>query len=155
MPERTTIQVVTSVDDEIVEAIARLVPQLGPANRSPTAEQIREIVASPCTTLLVARDRVAGGQIVGSLILIIFRLGTGLRAWIDDVVVDSSARGKGIGDALSREALEIARSRGVATVDLTSRPEREAANRLYQKLGFRRRETNVYRFVFDEGDREP
>ena len=77
--------------------------------------------------------------------LVTFRIPTGLRAFIEDVVVDVSARREGIGEALTREAIAIARAKGARTIDLTSRPSREAANRLYQRLGFERRDTNVYR----------
>jgi len=93
--------------------------------------------------LLIARD---DERIVGSLTLVVFPIPTGVRAWIEDVVVDSSVRGKGVGEALNREALRIARNKGAVTVDLTSRPSREAANRLYQRLGFEKRDTNVYRY---------
>ncbi len=86
------------------------------------------------------------GDIVGSLTLVVFRIPTGVRAWIEDVVVDESARGHGVGEALNREALRVAREHGAITVDLTSRPSREAANRLYQRLGFTERNTNVYRY---------
>jgi ribosomal protein S18 acetylase RimI-like enzyme len=96
--------------------------------------------------LLVARDRSAGGRIVGSLTLAVFRIPTGVRAWIEDVVVDTVARGKGAGEALSRTALAIAAERGARSVELTSRPSREAANRLYRRVGFEPRETNVYRY---------
>jgi ribosomal protein S18 acetylase RimI-like enzyme len=154
MTETIEIAVATAANPELVEALARLIPQLGPNAPVPTAEEVREIVDSPSTTVLVARDQSDGGRIIGALFLIMFRVGTGLRALIEDVVVDIEARGKGIGEALSREALAIAASRGAATVDLTSRPARGAANRLYQRIGFRRRETNVYRFVFEEGDRD-
>ncbi|MCS5685302.1 MAG: GNAT family N-acetyltransferase, partial [Acidimicrobiales bacterium] len=78
-----------------------------------------------------------------------FRIPTGLRAWIEDVVVDEAARGRGIGDALNRAAIERARAAGARTVDLTSRPSREAANRLYRRLGFVERGTNMYRRVID------
>src|SRR5262249_10395342 len=108
-------------------------------------------VASPCTVLLVARDRTQGGRIVGSLTLAVFRIPTGVRAWIEDVVVETSARGKGAGEALSRAALDIASARGARTVELTSRASREAANRLYQRIGFKTRETNVYRYSYDGG----
>jgi ribosomal protein S18 acetylase RimI-like enzyme len=91
----------------------------------------------------VARDDT--GTIVGSLTLVLFRIPTAIRAWIEDVVVDESARGRGVGEALSREALRVAADAGARTVDLTSRPSREAANRLYQRLGFKQRDTNVYR----------
>jgi ribosomal protein S18 acetylase RimI-like enzyme len=84
---------------------------------------------------------------VGSLTLATFRIPTGVRAWIEDVVVDSSARGHGVGEALNIAAIEEARARGAITVELTSRPSREAANRLYQRLGFVARETNVYRYT--------
>ena len=105
--------------------------------------QLDEIVGSEATHLLVARS--ADRTIVGSLTLVLFRIPTGLRAWIEDVVVDGDARGQGVGEALNRYALDVAAERGARSVDLTSRPSREAANRLYQRLGFEPRETNVYR----------
>lgn len=86
---------------------------------------------------------------MGSLTLVLFRIPTGVRAWIEDVVVDESARGRGVGDVLSRTALETAAAAGARTVDLTSRPSRQAANRLYQRLGFERRDTNVYRLQLE------
>jgi ribosomal protein S18 acetylase RimI-like enzyme len=102
-------------------------------------------VASPATRLLVAHDE--AGAVIGMLTLAVFRIPTGVRAWIEDVVVDDAARGRGAGEALSRHALELARAEGARTVELTSRPSRAAANRLYQRLGFAPRETNVYRFT--------
>lgn len=105
--------------------------------------ELREIVGDSATVVFVARD---GGVIVGLLTLAMFRIPTGMRAWIEDVVVDGRARGKGVGEALNRAALATARHRGAKTVDLTSRPSREAANRLYQRIGFVRRDTNVYRY---------
>lgn len=89
------------------------------------------------------------GEIVGTLTLACFHIPTGTRAWIEDVVVDDAARGEGIGAALVEEAVRLARTAGARTIDLTSRPEREAANRLYERTGFARRETNVYRRVLD------
>ena len=126
-----SVTVCKAVTPEIVDAFGRLIPQL---SRSAT---------SPASHLLVAR---VDGEIVGSLTLIVFRIPTGVRAWIEDVVVDEAARGHGVGEALNHEALRIARELGAITVDLTSRPSREAANRLYQRLGFTARETNVYRY---------
>ncbi|HYW03441.1 MAG TPA: GNAT family N-acetyltransferase [Gammaproteobacteria bacterium] len=140
-----SVEVVTSVTPEVEEAMARLVPQLSSSNPAPDPATLREIVCSPCTLLLAARD---GERIVGSLTLAMFRLPTGMRAWIEDVVVDADARGRGVGEALSRRALELASAEGAVTVDLTSRPSREAANRLYQRIGFEKRETNVYRYRF-------
>lgn len=142
----TTIEIATEATHEVVEAMVRLLPQLSSSAPPPTAADIGEIVGSPATLLLLAR---VGGQIVGSLTLALFRLPSGMRAWIEDVVVDGSARGHGVGEALNRAALEAARHRGARTVDLTSRASREAANRLYQRLGFVARETNVYRYSLD------
>ncbi|HYF46786.1 MAG TPA: GNAT family N-acetyltransferase [Acidimicrobiales bacterium] len=138
-----TVDGVSEVDDELVEAFERLTPQLSSSNPPPSREALEEIVASPATVLFVARDE---GGVLGSLTLALFRIPTGLRAWIEDVVVDESARGKGVGAALNEAALDHARSVGARTVDLTSRPSREAANRLYQRLGFVQRDTNVYRY---------
>jgi ribosomal protein S18 acetylase RimI-like enzyme len=134
------------VPPEVVEAFARLIPQLSRSNPPPSAEELAAIAASEASVLLIARDPERAGEIVGSLTLVMFRIPTGLRAWIEDVVVDESARGRGVGDALNQFALARARDAGCRTVDLTSRPSREAANRLYQRIGFTLRETNVYRF---------
>jgi ribosomal protein S18 acetylase RimI-like enzyme len=148
MAEDRGIDVVaaTRADDELVAAFGRLLPQLSRSGAPPSREVLGEIVASPCNTVLVARDRRDGGRIVGTLTLVVFRIPTGIRAWIEDVVVDESMRGRGVGEALSREAMRRAVERGARTVELTSRPSREAANRLYQRLGFRLRDTNVYRY---------
>jgi ribosomal protein S18 acetylase RimI-like enzyme len=141
------IEEVTEVTPELVEAFERLVPQLSSSNPPPGEDELAAIVTSPCSSLLVARDPLADGRIVGSLTVVLFRIPTGMRAWIEDVVVDGDARGSGVGEALNRFALDLADANGARTVDLTSRPSREAANRLYRRLGFVRRETNVYRFT--------
>lgn len=133
-----------SVTDELVDAFALLIPQLSSSNPAPGREQLQAIVSSPSCVLFVAR---VDGRIVGSLTLATFPIPTGVRAWIEDVVVDGSARGHGVGEALSMAAIEEARARGAVTVELTSRPSREAANRLYRRIGFVQRETNVYRFT--------
>jgi ribosomal protein S18 acetylase RimI-like enzyme len=143
------IEVCREVSDEVVEAFAGLIPQLSSSSPPPRREELQELVDSPATTLLLARD---GDAIVGSLTLVVFRIPTGLRAWIEDVVVDDSARGKGVGAALNEHALDVARGLGARTVDLTSRPSREAANRLYQRLGFEARDTNVYRITLEPGE---
>ena len=137
------VEEVTEVTSEVVAAFARLVPQLSRSSPPPTEAELDEMVASPATVVLVARD--GEGQIVGTLTLALFRIPTGLRAWIEDVVVDEGVRGGGVGEALTRAALERAAAAGARSVDLTSRPSREAANRLYHRLGFERRDTNVYR----------
>ena len=138
------VEAATEVTAELVEAIAGLVPQLSSSSPSPGSGELIEIVSSPATTLLVAR--LPEGGIVGTLTLAIFRIPTGVRAWIEDVVVDGGARGRGVGEALNEEAIRRAAAAGARSVDLTSRPSREAANRLYQRIGFKQRETNVYRY---------
>lgn len=142
-PAAVTVAEATDVTEELLAAMARLLPQLSSSATPLDETALAEIVASPTTLLLVARQRAV---VVGSLTLVLFRLPTGIRAWIEDVVVDEVARGAGVGAALNRAALERARTAGARTVDLTSRPSRQAANRLYQKLGFVPRQTNVYRF---------
>ena len=138
------VEEATEVSDELVAAFRRLVPQLSKSAPPTSREDLDEIARSPATVLLVARDD--AGTVVGSLTLVVFRIPTAMRAWIEDVVVDEAARGTGVGELLNREALRVAAGRGAKTVDLTSRPAREAANRLYQRLGFKQRDTNVYRF---------
>ncbi|HEV3281541.1 MAG TPA: GNAT family N-acetyltransferase [Acidimicrobiales bacterium] len=140
-----TVDEALEVDDELVEAFARLIPQLSSSSPPPGPDELGEIVASTASELLVARGD--DGSIVGSLTLATFRVPTGLRAWIEDVVVDETVRGAGVGEALVVEAVKRAQSRGARSVDLTSRPSREAANRLYQRLGFEPRTTNVYRMA--------
>jgi ribosomal protein S18 acetylase RimI-like enzyme len=144
--EVSEVEGAAAVTSEIVAAFARLIPQLSSSNPPPSGPELEAIAGSQAARLLVARDPDRAGEIVGSLTLVVFRIPTGLRAWIEDVVVDGSARGRGVGDALNRAALDRARAAGCRTVDLTSRPSREAANRLYQRLGFIERTTNVYRF---------
>jgi ribosomal protein S18 acetylase RimI-like enzyme len=129
------------VDEALVEAVARLVPQLSPKRQGPGIAELEELVATPGTRLIVARD---GGAVLGMLTLIVYPVPTGIRAWIHDVVVDEPARGRGVGEALTQEALRQARDAGAISVELTTRPEREAANRLYRRLGFEQRETTVY-----------
>jgi ribosomal protein S18 acetylase RimI-like enzyme len=137
----------SGVDDELIAAFNRLVPQLSRGAAVPTPELIREIVEAPANTVLIARDDRDNGRIVGMLTLVVFRIPTGVRAWIEDVVVEETVRGRGVGEALSQEAIQRAVGAGARTVELTSRPSRAAANRLYQRLGFVRRDSNVYRYT--------
>jgi ribosomal protein S18 acetylase RimI-like enzyme len=139
------VTVAREVTPELVAAIARLIPQLSGSAAPIDASIVAEVIAAPSHIVLLARDRADGGTIVGTLTLVIFRIPTALRAWIEDVVVDSSARGRGVGEALTQEALRLAAERGARTVDLTSRHSRVAARRLYEKVGFTLRDTNVYR----------
>lgn len=132
----------TEASTELLADLRRLLPQLSTSAPPISAAELSAIVGSPATVLLVARLE---GTVVGCLTLAQFRVPTGMRAWIEDVVVDEAARGSGVGAALTLAAVERARTAGARTVDLTSRPSRRAANRLYQRLGFVARETNVYR----------
>lgn len=139
-----TIEVASEVGDDIVEAFARLIPQLSKSSPPPSKSELQAIADHEACFLLIARED--DGAILGSLTLVIFPIPTAVRAWIEDVVVDDDARGKGVGELLNRRALEISAEHGAKTVDLTSRPSREAANRLYQRIGFEQRDTNVYRY---------
>jgi ribosomal protein S18 acetylase RimI-like enzyme len=133
-----------AVTPELVAAFRVLTPQLSRSAPAPGGSELAEMVRSPATILLMARDPAKG--FVGSLTLVLFRIPTGVRAWIEDVVVDEASRGRGVAEILCREALNRASAAGARTVDLTSRPSREAANRLYRRLGFVERDTNVYRW---------
>ncbi len=141
------IEIVASVTDELVEAYERLTPQLSSSNPPPSREALEDIVAAPATDVFVVTDD--DGKILGTSTLATFRIPTGRRAWIEDVVVDDAARGQGVGGALTRAMVDRAEELGCTTVDLTSRPSREAANRLYLREGFEVRETNVYRKKLD------
>jgi ribosomal protein S18 acetylase RimI-like enzyme len=141
------VEVLDKVTGEVVEAFARLLPQLSSSAPPLGQADIEAIAASPASTVLVARS---AGAICGTLTLVMFSIPTGLRAWIEDVVVDGSTRGQGAGEALTREALRLAREAGARSVDLTSRPSREAAGRLYERVGFAARESRLYRYTFRE-----
>lgn len=138
---------VTQVTDDLVSALGRLLPQLSPSYGPPSRADLEEMLGSRATVLFVARDPERGGEIVGSLALVLFRIPSGVRAWIEDVVVDAGARNRGVGEALSRAALKRAAAAGAKAVDLTSRASREAANRLYRRLGFVPRETGLFRYA--------
>jgi ribosomal protein S18 acetylase RimI-like enzyme len=144
------VEVLREVTDETVEAFGRLLPQLSRSAPALDHDALSAVVGCPTNTVLVARaDGVNGepGEIIGTLTLAIFPIPTGWRAWIEDVVTDEAARGQGVGTALTREALRLAAEHGARTVDLTSRPSREAAGRLYERNGFMRRESRLYRFT--------
>ena len=138
------IVTVDKADPWMLEGLNALLPQLSDAAPGLSIEQLEQIVASDCTTLLAALEE---RRVVGSLTLAIFRIPTGLRARIEDVVVSPSERGRGIGELLMRQAMALAKDRGAAGIDLTSNPARMAANRLYQKIGFIPRHTNAYRYT--------
>lgn len=138
------IQTVSEITEELHAALQRLIPQLGAHKVPPTWEDLKELVESESSTLLIAREPDKSGSIEGILCLTVYRVPTGLRSMIEDVVVDESARRKGIGEALVRHAIELARVAGADGVSLTSNPQREAANQLYRSMGFQLRQTNPY-----------
>ena len=136
---------VREVTGEVAAAMRHLLPQLSASAAPPDQAAVQRIVSSEAITLLAAR---LDGQIVGLLTLAMFPIPTGFRAWIEDVIVDEAARGQGIGEALTKMALDLAAGAGARTVDLTSRPSREAAGRLYERVGFAERSTRIYRYTF-------
>jgi ribosomal protein S18 acetylase RimI-like enzyme len=141
-----TIEELREVTDDVVEAFGRLLPQLSRSAKPLDAAAIRALVSSPAVTVLLARS---DDKIIGTLSLVLFRIPTGVRAWIEDVVVDAAAGRQGTGTALVRAAVELARAAGARTVDLTTRPARVAAGNLYERAGFSQRETRVYRYTFE------
>jgi len=143
-----SVKAATEVDDGLVEAFSRLIPQLSSSSPPPTAAELLSIIDNPNSVLFIAEldGEDDARSVVGSLTLAFYRIPTGLKAWIEDVVVDESARGLGVGEALNLAAIDESRQRGAKNVSLTSRSSREAANRLYQRLGFEPYETNLYRF---------
>jgi ribosomal protein S18 acetylase RimI-like enzyme len=141
------IELVECLSDELLDALTRLIPQLKISSPHFTWEDAAELLSSDVVSLLIARSD--GGDIIGMLTLIVYRTTSGVRARIEDVVVDESIRGMGIATALTERALEIAQARGADGVALTSNPRRVEANRLYQNMGFKKWETNVYFYKFD------
>ena len=142
------IETVSQITDELQASLQRLVPQLTSNHPPPTPDHLRELISSEASTILAARYPNARAPIVGLLTLVLYRVPTGTRARIEDVVVDEELRGKGIGERLVRHALELAREAGADGVALTSNPKREAANRLYRRLGFKPWATNLYFYSF-------
>ena len=134
------IERVTEASDELVATIRALLPQLTEARTPPTLEQLQDVVSNQ--TLLLARGD--DGGVLGTLTFALYRVSSGVKGRIEDVIVDESARGQGVGEALVREAMRLANEAGVLMLELTSMPYRQAANRLYRRLGFVRKPTNVY-----------
>ena len=134
------IEHVTEASDELVATIRALLPQLTEARTPPTLEQLQDVVSNQ--TLLLARGD--DGGVIGTLTFVLYRVSSGVKGRIEDVIVDESARGQGVGEALVREGMRLANEAGVLMLELTSMPYRQAANRLYRRLGFVRKPTNVY-----------
>lgn len=144
------IQPIHEVTDELLEAFQRLMPQLSASMQPPTREALQALVDFPASTLLVARAA-ESTPIIGAATLAVVRAPSGVHARLEDVIVDETVRGQGVGEALTREVIHLAKESGADYIALTSNPRREAANRLYQRVGFTRWETNVYRMNLDGG----
>ncbi len=136
------IEIVTQADDELYDAFQHLIPQLTDNNPPPSLDNLAALLQDTASTLIVARHD--NGRIVGALTLAVYRVPTGIRSVIEDVIVDVTVRGEGIGEALMRRAIELAREKGANNISLTSNPMRKAANKLYLRVGFTKRETNAY-----------
>ena len=149
-----TVELITAATPEIHEAMGRLIPQLSRSAAPMSEADVQRFLSQDSVHLFAFRPDEADAQgnrpILGMLSLVAFEIPTGVRAWVEDVVVDEAARGQGAGFALVEAAVEHAKNVGARTVDLTSRPSREAANRLYQRAGFQLRETNVYRVPLEQ-----
>lgn len=150
-PEKISITQVDKLTEELFNACQRLIPQLTRNNPAPTRQELEQLLSSKSSLLFTARHSDYGNSIIGLATLILYRVPTGLRAYIEDVVVEEPARGRGIGEALTRACLERAEQAGASQVMLTSNPNRYAANRLYRRMGFELRETNVYRYKLSPG----
>ena len=154
MPDRyplLKISKATEMTEELYQACQRLVPQLTSNNPPPTRQELTLMLSTGSSTVYLARHRDYGDEIIGLATLVLYRVPTGMRAYIEDVVVDERARGRRVGEALTRACLEQAEAAGASQVMLTSNPGRIAANRLYQRMGFELRKTNVYRYAFERG----
>ena len=149
-----TVELITAATPEIHEAMGRLIPQLSRSAAPMSEADVQRFLSQDSVHLFAFRPDEADAQgnrpILGMLSLVAFEIPTGVRAWVEDVVIDEAARGQGAGFALVEAAVEHAKNVGARTVDLTSRPSREAANRLYQRAGFQLRETNVYRVTLEQ-----
>ena len=139
---------ITEMSQKVYDAFERLLPQLSSSAKIPTWEEMEDLINSKAGIVLAAvDDEDPEGTILGTMTLVVFRIPTGVRAWVEDVVVDKEARGKGIGEKLIRTSIERAKAEGAKTIDLTSRPSRVEAHRLYKRCGFEMRETCVFRRI--------
>ena len=137
------ISEIQQADEAVLTSVNRLLPQLSKSAKLIDIKQLNRLTESECTRLYFAKE---GTEVLGMLSLVVFPIPTGFKAWIEDVVVDERARGKGVGKALMKKALAEAENLGTKSIDLTSRPSRETANKLYQSIGYQERATNVYRY---------
>lgn len=136
------IEIASKATVELYEAFQRLVPQLTNNNPPPSLDDLSALLRDAASTLMIARDE--DQNIIGALTLTVYRVPTGIRSIIEDVIVDDSARGQGVGEALMKRAIDLAKEKGAGNISLTSNPMRAAANKLYLRVGFEKRDTNAY-----------
>jgi GNAT superfamily N-acetyltransferase len=140
------IEAVSEPTPEVLKALERLLPQLNSTLPVPDMARLERLLADPSVTLLLARD---GEEIVGTTTVIVYTTPFWIKARLDEVVVDASARGKGVGEALVLAALEVGRASGAQVAELQSGrgPARDAAHALYERIGFRIRDSDVMRIA--------
>lgn len=144
--EQITITSLTEPSSEVEEAVKNLAKKIGNNYKELTTQDFHDMITSPNITVLAAKD---GEAIIGMITVLVYRIPYVKKAYLDDLVVDEAYRGHGIAKQLMKQAIDLAKEKGAAYIDLTARPERVAGNSLYEKFGFKKRETNVYRLVFD------
>ncbi len=143
------IKIVREVDADLVEAFRFLMPQLTSFSPPPDGDKLEQIIRTPCVTLFTASDPLKAQAIIGTLTLVVFPTPTGVHSWIEDVIVAEDSRNRGVGEMLVQAAMNEARRQGATAINLTSRPSREAANRLYRRMGFQQRQTNLYQLKLE------
>ncbi len=141
------IEVAKQASPALLRAVTSLLPQLTSSGRSMTAAELNTMITTPAATLLIAKDE---EKIVGMISLAVVQMPTGLRSYLEDLVIDASYRRRGAATILLHAAIDVARNAGARTLDMTSRPSRTGAILLYERLGFRRRDTNAFRYTFYE-----
>ncbi|MFV0536376.1 MAG: GNAT family N-acetyltransferase [Dysgonomonas sp.] len=137
------IKQIKEITPEIIEAFSILIPQLTAKSETPNKKYLEEIIKTQSAYLFTA----CNPDIVGSITVVVMNTPSGSKAWIEDVIVDKNARGQNVGEKLVSFAIDFAKKLNITSINLTSSPDRVAANKLYQKLGFILRETNVYRLT--------
>lgn len=147
--QKISIESITEVTSEVVDAIQQLAQKIGSNYKQLTENDLQDMVASPNTTILVAR---VDQKIVGMITVLVFRIPYVKKAYLDDLVIDETYRGHGIAKQLMKQAMNLATNKGASYVDLTARPRRMEGNSLYESLGFKKRDTNVYRLIIDYGE---
>lgn len=144
--KKLKFQEINEFQSSYLADINQLLAQLSSSHPSISQQELQNILSSPNSHLYVV---LLEERIIGMATLCTYLCPTGRKAWIEDVVVDSAFRGKGLGKLLANNIIDVVNKQGNTTLMLTSRPSRIEANHLYQSLGFEKRETNVYKMTFE------